>query len=345
MMRHRSSGFTLVELLVVIAIIGILIALLLPAVSHSRAVARRTSCVNNVRQATLAILNYESTWQRFPPAAKWLAPPNDDKGHGMYTFLLPYFEENNIFDKIDLDSDWDAGPNRELTHDILLSMLVCPATPQVRRHKYTDGNVRDEDNSINQISDYAPSWYLDARRVTSEMSIVSQRLVDNSVLNVDTLYSLVPDAIGTDTRGDPTRSGAHRQNRKWWGIMQYQRGARPVTIRAINVSDGLSNTYLLFESAGKPDHFARGRPVAPAIMGTANNYFRWGAPELAIRIDEHCSGQVMNCHNWDETYSFHQGGAVIALAGGSVVFVHEAIDPELFVSLYTMAGGETASSP
>ena len=65
---RRSTGFTLVELLVVIAIIGILVALLLPAIQAAREAARRSSCINNLRQMGLAMLNYESSYKVFPPS-------------------------------------------------------------------------------------------------------------------------------------------------------------------------------------------------------------------------------------------------------------------------------------
>jgi prepilin-type N-terminal cleavage/methylation domain-containing protein len=85
-------GFTLIELLVVIAIIGILVALLLPAVQAAREAARRTQCLNNVKQIGIALQNYHSTWNTFPPGETAL--PNNQPGHSWAGFISPYLEEN-----------------------------------------------------------------------------------------------------------------------------------------------------------------------------------------------------------------------------------------------------------
>ncbi|MFM8413974.1 MAG: DUF1559 domain-containing protein, partial [Planctomycetota bacterium] len=97
MPSHRKTGFTLVELLVVIAIIAVLIGLLLPAVQTARESARRTSCMNNLKQIGLAMHSYESAEKCFPPAytgttnAEW----------SWSTFILPYGEQTPIYDRFD----------------------------------------------------------------------------------------------------------------------------------------------------------------------------------------------------------------------------------------------------
>jgi prepilin-type N-terminal cleavage/methylation domain-containing protein len=108
--RSRAKGFTLVELLVVIAIIGILIALLLPAVQAAREAARRSHCLNNLKQLGLAIVNFESTNKTLPPGAIW-GFPNEDGSlpqapahHTWLTLILPYMEESALYDSTDLNA-------------------------------------------------------------------------------------------------------------------------------------------------------------------------------------------------------------------------------------------------
>ena len=127
---QRNRAFTLVELLVVIAIIGILIAMLLPAVQTVREAARRTQCMNNVRQHTLAAHNYASAFQdEFPPGNMQSSAAY---GNSFWVYLLPYMEQANLSDQYDLASGgWtgsSSNSNRVALDGVQLPYLFCPSS-------------------------------------------------------------------------------------------------------------------------------------------------------------------------------------------------------------------------
>ncbi|MEZ6089760.1 MAG: DUF1559 domain-containing protein [Pirellulaceae bacterium] len=117
----KRNGFTLVELLVVIAIIGILVGLLLPAVQAAREAARRMECSNNLKQLGLALHNYHDTFKAFPAVAMPYT-----EGLSLQVALMPYFEQQNLFDQFIVNQAWDSTNNLPLTREIN-DALLCPS--------------------------------------------------------------------------------------------------------------------------------------------------------------------------------------------------------------------------
>jgi len=122
--KKPAGGFTLIELLVVIAIIGVLMALLLPAVQAVREAARRTACLNNLRQIGLAALNYTSAFRHLPPPK--LGEGDFNTLGSTFVILLPYLEQGNRFDRYDLAASISAPGNFELTSQPL-DVYSCPS--------------------------------------------------------------------------------------------------------------------------------------------------------------------------------------------------------------------------
>jgi prepilin-type N-terminal cleavage/methylation domain-containing protein/prepilin-type processing-associated H-X9-DG protein len=123
----QRRAFTLVELLVVIAIIGILIALLLPAVQAAREAARRSQCTNNLKQLALACHGYHDTYRKLPAYQYDVVGRYPWLGHGAFTMILPFIEQKPLYDTIRFNLPWDEQPNDQAARRAKLAAFVCPS--------------------------------------------------------------------------------------------------------------------------------------------------------------------------------------------------------------------------
>ena len=127
--RNLKHGFTLVELLVVIAIIGILVALLLPAVQAAREASRRNACLNNLHQLSLAVINFESIAGRLPPSAevRKVNVPGNNGSWGVHGRILPFLEQGALYQQVDLRLAWDE---QDVIDGLKISVFACPSDPE-----------------------------------------------------------------------------------------------------------------------------------------------------------------------------------------------------------------------
>ena len=164
--RYVAHGFTLVELLVVIAIIGILVALLLPAVQAAREAARRMQCSNNLKQLALGLHNYHDTNKIFPPGLQFHPGAiNLTTGQGIRTsagygpnwviLTLPYAEQQALHDRFDLTVEISHANNRD-PRGIDLDVMVCPTD---LRRKHFEGGLTSSGSAIPEGDNWARGNY------------------------------------------------------------------------------------------------------------------------------------------------------------------------------------------
>lgn len=137
---RRRNGFTLVELLVVIAIIGILVALLLPAIQAAREAARRSSCQNNLKQFSLAILTYHDVYEYFPPSGRILKQAAGRISLGMHFEILPFIEEGNAKDAAQGATNLtELEASNATLRSAQVAVFFCP-TVERNEYNYTAGD-------------------------------------------------------------------------------------------------------------------------------------------------------------------------------------------------------------
>ncbi len=308
-------AFTLVELLVVIAIIGILVALLLPAIQAAREAARRSSCQNNMKQLGLATLNYEIAQKKLPPS-KWRMSIPNPSGFGSITvehstipYILSYMEEQSIADQWTFKQTWDNSntalpiDNKRLSEK-LIAGVRCASVPNPRIDfaGATDYRVCDSMNTAGAIAELIAAGQVRARPNAKGKYV--------SLLFNGTRVS--PDPLAGYSE-DPAK-------------LKY-------------CTDGLSQTFMWFETGAAPLRYVNGAPttscvnVSPYTNCTSGR--SWAQYQNWYVIHNRCGTAMFNCNNADEIYSFHVGGAFFGMGDGSVKFLSTDINPDVFVSYMT----------
>jgi prepilin-type N-terminal cleavage/methylation domain-containing protein len=331
--QRSQRGFTLIELLVVIAIIAILVALLLPAVQQAREAARRTQCKNNLKQIALAVHNYHDTANIFPPGYI-IVPPADHNTRSLFTLILPYIEQANLYQSIDPGVPMFNGPTGY--NPTILARNVAAAAQVIPGFLCP--------------SSIGPS-------------------TDNYMYPAGALIPGVWPATNCTWLGGRTDYGGTTGVRGIFGNLAYNnnqgsdRGGvfRAASIAALggassrmrDITDGTSNTLMFGERTGGVKLWWKNQqanlPAAQLQVLGATNGGGWAD---ALAFEHWLQGSLYDgsgnggpcamCTNirGNGYHSFHTGGSQFALADGSVRFVSENVSQTTFASLITMGKGE-----
>jgi type II secretory pathway pseudopilin PulG len=331
-LRSRS-GITLIETLVLIAIIGVVIGILLPAIVKARTSAVRLQCENNLRQLGLAMQSYVSTNGGFPSSITysmgWANGSPTGTIHLWSPYLLPYIDQATVAHNYDFNK---AFYSNRLAITTQLSIFQCPATPHQNRVSTVLSWSLSKAYGIPALA--AKDKFLSASSVTMAAGDYTSYLKVHDDWKLVLGYSVdTPDLVGVLGQ-PPLLSDADTE------ALLAGRNI-PVTSRSTRpseVSDGLSNTVLLIEDAGKPQVWQAGQLISSGdVQGGAGWADPGGAFYLRGDIE---SGCLVNCNNVNGIYSFHSQGAAFAFADGATRFLSTSISPRTMVALLTAKSGD-----
>jgi prepilin-type N-terminal cleavage/methylation domain-containing protein/prepilin-type processing-associated H-X9-DG protein len=368
--RRRSSGFTLIELLVVIAIIAVLIALLLPAVQAAREAARRSQCVNNLKQMGLAAMNFESTNSTLPPT--WGPYPYASNGGSRVNFLavmMPFIEQGALYNAWNLTVDSNGGGSLEINETARLTQVsayLCPSDPS----SGTCGDPGGSNIPCGKANYFANMGYTAGQYFSSNVTPqeTNSAVIGPFIVQIDSGQPKFLDAASTQP--NPL----------------YQ---RLIACTIASVTDGTSNTAMFAETIRSryvgSQSSANWPALATAMTGTGyldpiqnGGTMTTGALQVVPAVCQNLSSRllayrgleyyrfIVECTNYghvllpnskspdcgDSTIaaafmaarSWHSGGVNVCYVDGSVHFIKNTVNATPWAGLGTKGGAEVLSA-
>jgi prepilin-type N-terminal cleavage/methylation domain-containing protein/prepilin-type processing-associated H-X9-DG protein len=352
--RHAHadcSGFSLVELLVVIAIMGVLISLLLPAIQAARESARRTQCMNNLKQISLATSNFESANKKLPRSAvtdfqeyfqsnqaynafsPWMG-----RQFSWVVLLLPFMEQQALYDQFDMEKnvfDQDNNPQAQF-----ISSLLCPSDEAMGRYfvdtEYSKGKQLAKAN----YAAYVSPFHIDL-----------QLLWPGALIATGQTLSKITDGTTNTIAFSEVRTLDHELDERgawavpWAGssILSFDMHHR--------CADGTSHFYCMYEGTFRPDSRSFGQTQMPNSQGPIQDTLFYCKDEqmLTSQLDR------MPCIGWIKRIgasgfysasprSLHPGGVNVVYVDGHTEFVSNDVDETTFAFRVSINDGQSQST-
>ena len=330
--RLDRSAFTLVELLVVIAIIGVLVALLLPAIQAARESARRTSCFNNLKQLGLGVLNFESANRKLPSGGEGTdrssgTPKTAFDLQSTFTQLLPYLEQNNVaaFYNKNFAYNDKRAPNNQTAAKTPISIFLCPSSP-----------IEEPDPFGYGQTSFMPTVYTDIDPMTGvRNTMVADIRMDGALALGQARLAKVKDGT-SQTIAVAEDVGRNYETAKPYTKSNYP---DPVIAAGNNADPPTPSGHRAINRWAEPDtgNGVSGPPNATVgnLKGIINNN---STPDGG---PSDCLWSTNNCGPNDEIFSFHPGVALALFVDGSAHVLGEDMDPRVMRKLVTRDEGIT----
>lgn len=317
--RTSRVGFTLIELLVVIAIIAVLIALLLPAVQQAREAARRAQCKNNLKQLGLALQNYHDIYHAYPINYRPSGTTFNASTYSVWSWIqgiLPYVEQGNLYKRLLPCAPMETHAGNKAASETPLTVLTCPSDSTRRNGLLAHRSDLADANLKKAITNYkacmGQNWGY------GPFTIPGRGKNAGETLGLQFCDGLIcPCSQGVS----PTTAIRISRNQS----------------RIADITDGTSNTFAVGETI--------------AGWSNWNWWFNSNASTATCAIPLNYRKGLVNLVSqagaWPYNYSFfsqHTGGANFAFCDGSVHYISDNINRQLYRNLATISGGEVVSN-
>ncbi|WP_437222872.1 DUF1559 domain-containing protein [Planctomicrobium sp. SH661] len=317
--RAKRSAFTLIELLVVIAIIGVLVALLLPAVQQAREAARRSACKNNLKQLGLALHNYHDSHNTFPPGAIYGTQSGACGGanpactggneYGFHALILPYIDQANLYQSINFNGarrgNPVAVPDPGSESSVKIATFLCP--------------------SSNKIKDSSG-----ASRYT--MHYYGNGGPKGATGFTDSLYTCQVWSAANECSVNPASTTA------WGGFSQHGVLSRNSKIRFNDIVDGSTSTFLMFEISNTRARDGRELNCYRSWTRGSGTTDSFAFKNVMFSPNAYSGGD----YKWNDVSmgSEHSGGTHVLMCDGAVKFVSDSVDITALKSTASRSSGE-----